>query len=425
MPALLGCIADDFTGATDLAGTLVRAGMRTVQMIGVPGPGKVPADVDAIVIALKSRTVPAADAVAQSLESLEWLRAAGCRQFVFKMCSTFDSTDEGNIGPVSEALLAALDTDFALVCPAFPRNARQVFKGYLFVGDGLLSESGMEQHPLTPMTDSNLVRVLDRQSRGPVGLLSCDTVRQGAGAVAAACEALRTSGVHLAIADTLGEEDLGVLATAARDHPLVVGASGIATGLAENFRRQDLLGHEAVADQLALPVGKAVVLAGSCSRATREQVARAAAHYPSIQLDPLRLAVNGDAVADVLGQVQEHLKEGPALIYSTSEPETLQAVQDKLGVTRAAAVIESTMADLARGLVAAGVTRLVVAGGETSGAVVGALGIRRLRIGTEIDPGVPWTLSLDEPAIGLVLKSGNFGGKDFFLKALGQRQCND
>ncbi len=418
MPALLGCIADDFTGATDLAGTLVRAGMRTVQMIDVPEADTVPADADAIVIALKSRTVPAADAVAQSLASLKWLQVAGCRQFVFKICSTFDSTDEGNIGPVAEALLAALDTDFAMVCPAFPRNARRVYKGYLFVGDVLLSESGMEQHPLTPMTDPNLVRVLDRQTRGAVGLLPYDTIQNGTAAVTAACERLHTEGVSLAIADTLAEGDFEVLAAAVAEHVLVVGASGIGTGLAGNFRRRGLLGHEAVASQLAVPAGRAAVLAGSCSQATREQVARAVAHYPAIELDPLQLAKGEDAVADVLIQAREYLETGPVLIYSSSEPEALQAVQNTLGAARAATVVEAAMASLARGLVAAGVTRLVVAGGETSGAVVKALDIRGLRIGTEIDPGVPWTLSLGEPAMGLVLKSGNFGSRDFFLKAL-------
>ncbi len=416
MPALLGCIADDFTGATDLAGTLVRAGMRTVQMIGIPEADTVSADVDAIVIALKSRTAPTAQAVAESLQSLKWLQAAGCCQFVFKICSTFDSTDKGNIGPVSEALLTALDSDFAMVCPAFPRNARRVYQGYLFVGDGLLSESGMEQHPLTPMTDPNLVRVLDRQTQGSVGLLPYDTIKRGAAAVTAACEHLRVEGTSLVIADTLAEDDLEVLATAASDHALVVGASGIATGLAGNFHCRGLLGHAAVAGQLTIPVGQGAVLAGSCSQTTREQVAQAAAHYPAIKLDPVQLAKDEDAVADVLVQAQEYLAAGPVLIYSSSEPKILQATQNKLGAARAAAVVEAAMAHLAQGLVAAGVTRLVVAGGETSGAVVKALDIHGLRIGTEIDPGVPWTLSLNNPAIGLVLKSGNFGSKDFFLR---------
>ena len=241
---LLGCIADDFTGATDLANTLVRNGMRTVQTIGVPASASgadVDTDADAIVVALKSRTIPARDAVAQSLAALRWLREQGCRQFVFKYCSTFDSTDAGNIGPVSDALLDALGSDFTIACPAFPENGRTIFRGHLFVADALLNQSGMEHHPLTPMTDANLVRVLQRQSASKVGLLRYDTVAQGTGAIGARIDALRGEGVRLAIADAISDADLLALGEACAALPLITGGSGIALGLPENFRRAGLL----------------------------------------------------------------------------------------------------------------------------------------------------------------------------------------
>ncbi|WP_340530526.1 3-oxo-tetronate kinase, partial [Cupriavidus necator] len=247
---LLGCIADDFTGATDLANTLVRNGMRTVQTIGLPDVGAVQdiGEADALVVALKSRTIPAVEAVARSLAALQWLRAQGCRQFVFKYCSTFDSTDAGNIGPVVEALLAALDSDFTIACPAFPENGRTIFRGHLFVGDVLLNESGMEHHPLTPMTDASLVRVLQRQSKSKVGLLRHDAVARGAQATAERIAALRTDGVRMAIADAVSDADLFTLGEACAGLPLITGGSGIALGLPGNFRRAGLLPQRRDAD---------------------------------------------------------------------------------------------------------------------------------------------------------------------------------
>ncbi len=418
MSVLLGCIADDFTGATDLAGTLVREGMRTVQMIDVP-TGPVP-EVDAVVIALKSRTTPVKDAIVESLSALAWLREAGCRQFFFKYCSTFDSTDKGNIGPVGEALLDALGDDFSIACPAFPRNARTICKGYLFVGDVLLNESGMQDHPLTPMTDANLVRVLDRQTKGAVGLVDYATVRRGALATMEAFSALRGDGTRFAVVDALDDADLKTIGEACADMDLVTGGSGVAMGLPENFRRQGLLEATETADRLTSIDGYAAVLAGSCSRATREQIAIMSRDHPALKIDPLALAKDESVAAQAIDWARPLLADGPLLIYASADPEEVQAAQAALGVERAGALVEEAMAEIARGLIATGVRRLIVAGGETSGAVVGGLGITGLRIGPEIDPGVPWTESLGETPLLLALKSGNFGAPDFFTKAFGQ-----
>ena len=417
MTAVLGCIADDFTGATDLAGTLVRAGMRSVQMIGVPAGPAEAVDAEAMVIALKSRTIPAAEAVAQSLAALDWLKAAGCRQFFFKYCSTFDSTDAGNIGPVAEALLEALGTDFTIACPAFPKNQRTVFKGHLFVGAVPLHESGMQDHPLTPMTDANLVRVLARQSKSEVGLVLFDRVRAGAEAIAADFAALRGRGVRLAIVDALDEDDLMKIGAACAELPLITGGSGVAIGLPENFRTAGLLGDPAAAGALPPIEGARAILSGSCSRATREQVRRAAECGPSFRIDPLALGAGEDLAAAALDWATPRLGAAPVLIYATAEPEAVKRAQDELGAARAGALVEEALARIAEGLVAAGVRRLIVAGGETAGAVVGRLGVTGLRIGPEIDPGVPWTMTLNDPPLALALKSGNFGAPDFFLKS--------
>ena len=416
---LLGCIADDFTGATDLANMLVRGGMRTVQVIGVPAADAELEAADAVVVALKSRTTPAAEAVSESLAALAWLRQRGCRQFFFKYCSTFDSTAEGNIGPVAEALQEALDCDFTLACPAFPETGRTLFRGHLFVQDQLLSESGMQHHPLTPMGDANLVRVLQAQSRGTVGLLRYDQVAKGPEAVRAAIDELRRSGHRLAIADALSDADLHTLGAACAELPLVTGGSGIAQGLPENFLRAGLLqAHDAAA--LDLPAGGEAVLAGSASQATNGQVAAwLEAGRPALRLDPLALARGDDSIDAALAWARE---QGQAvLIYATSPADEVKAIQRELGVARAGELVERALGLIARGLFDQGVRRLVVAGGETSGAVVQALGVQSLRIGAQIDPGVPATLGqvAGEP-LALALKSGNFGSHDFFAKALRQ-----
>ncbi len=420
MPVLLGAIADDFTGATDLCNTLVRRGMRTVQLIDVPAPGSAIPDAEAVVVALKSRTIPVAEAVDKSLAALAWLQRAGARQILFKYCSTFDSTDAGNIGPVAEALMAALDTDFTLFCPAFPEAGRTIYRGYLFVGEVLLSESGMRDHPLTPMRDPSLVRVLQRQSRGRVGLVPEAIVARGAAAIRDAFAALRKDGFSHAIADAIEDRDLEAIGEAAADFKLITGGSGIALGLPENFRRRGLLGDSAAADSLPAISGAAAVLSGSCSTATLAQVAHMRERAPVFTVDPIA-AAEGGVVPQALAWAKPLLGDQPILISATAPPDKVAEAQSRLGRERAGAVVEETLAAIARGLADAGVRRLVVAGGETAGAVVQALGVTGLRIGRQIAPGVPWTVSLPgrlgEPALALALKSGNFGAPDFFLRA--------
>jgi 3-dehydrotetronate 4-kinase len=419
--ALLGCIADDFTGATDLANMLVRGGMRTVQTIGVPSDGA-QIEADAIVVALKSRTIAAGDAVRQSLEALEWLRAQGCTQFFFKYCSTFDSTDKGNIGPVADALLEALGDDFSIACPAFPENGRTIFRGNLFVGDVLLSESGMENHPLTPMTDPNLVRVLQRQTKSKVGLIRYDTIAKGADAIRARIGELKRDGVRLAIADAVSDADLHVLGEALRDLKLITGGSGIALGLPQNFRAAGLLKYSEHAADLPKIAGKAVVLAGSASKATNAQVALWRESKPSFRVDPMALSRGEPVVQHAVDFAREHLdRNETVLIYATSSPDEVKAVQKELGVEKAGHLVEDALASVARQLRDAGCAKFVVAGGETSGAVVQALDVQTLRIGPQIDPGVPATQSIGangEALLALALKSGNFGTTDFFEKAL-------
>ena len=416
---LLGAIADDFTGATDLANMLVRGGMRTVQTIGVPTAETALPDCDAVVVALKSRTIPAADAVRQSLAALDWLKSRGARQFFFKVCSTFDSTDDGNIGQVADALLDALDERISVVCPAYPANRRTVFQGHLFVGEALLSDSPMRKHPLTPMTDSNLVRVLGRQSNHPVALVPWSIVGAGDTAITEALAALAAQGMRHAVVDAVRDEDLFALGAACRKKRLLVGGAGLALGLPENFRQASLLPERSGADALGEVGGAAAVLAGSCSEATRAQVADMASRHPTVMIDPLT-ADDPVALAEAaLGKASAALDRGETvLFYSSADPAAVTLIQQRLGLEHAATLVEQTFAHLARALVAHKVRRLVVAGGETSGAVVGALGVKALAIGPQIDPGVPWTRVLGPKPLLLALKSGNFGRTDFFTRAL-------
>lgn len=415
----LGVIADDFTGATDVASMLVRAGMRTVQLIGVPEADRATPDADAIVVALKTRTVPAADAVAESLAALRWLQRAGMRQCYFKYCSTFDSTPAGNIGPVTESLMASLGTDFTLACPAFPENGRTIFRGHLFVGDELLSDSGMRNHPLTPMNDANLVRVLQAQCRERrVGLIRHDTVSRGASAVQARVQALRDEGTSIAIADAIDNDALRTLAAACADWPLLTAGSGLALGLPAAYEQRGWIRPDAAAARLDPLVGHAAVLSGSCSQATLSQVKTwVDAGRPAFAIDPRSLA-RGDAVVDAaLAWAGDRIACEAALIYASAEPDALRSVQAELGAAQAGELVERCLAQIARALVGRGVQRLVVAGGETSGAVVNALGVTQLRIGAPICPGVPWTQAEGRP-LQLALKSGNFGGPAFFAEAL-------
>lgn len=420
---VLGAIADDFTGATDLANNLVRGGMRCLQVIGVPQEDIDLQEIDAVVVALKSRSCPADEAVDSSLAALAWLREQGARQLFFKYCSTFDSTDKGNIGPVSDALSEALCAAQTVMVPAFPVNGRTVYQGHLFVGDRLLNDSGMQHHPLTPMQDADLVRVLSRQTAHPVGLANRAVLAQGAAATRAHLAALAEQGVRHVICDSLDEQDLDVLAEATVTLPLVTGGSGLGQALPVQYRAQGWLAEITEPGCLQPASGSALVLSGSCSRATLAQVANFLANHPNggFALDPLSLAEGEKQYEQALAFALARLSQDtPVLIYASADPEKVTAAQQALGVARAGQLVEEALSQLAVTLVNEGVGRLLVAGGETSGAVVSALGITTLRIGEQIDPGVPWTqapLAGRDAPLSLALKSGNFGGVDFFTRA--------
>lgn len=425
MTIVLGAIADDFTGATDLANNLVRAGMRALQVIGVPVTPLQFENVDAVIVALKSRSCGAGEAVSQSLDALAWLQLQGARQIFFKYCSTFDSTADGNIGPVTDALLERLGTAQTVMVPAFPVNGRTVYQGHLFVGDRLLNDSGMEQHPLNPMTDADLVRVLSQQSRWPVGLLDHAVLKFGVTAAQTHLDQAKEKGLRHMICDSLDEGDLQIIAGAVVDFPLVTGGSGLGQALPAEYRRRGWLSHVPDAGQLEPASGAALVLSGSCSRATLAQIEKFLKHHPGFALDPLALAASDAHYDEALSFARCCFSRSePVLVYASAAADKVQQAQAQLGVAASGALVEAALAGLAKTLVAEGVGRLIVAGGETSGAVVSALGIEALRIGPQIDPGVPWTQARiagiegqDKP-LSLALKSGNFGAEDFFSRAL-------
>ncbi len=423
---LFGCITDDLTGATDLGAMLVRNGMRTVLLIGVPALGHPVPDADALVVALPTRTAPAAQAVSQSLEALVWLRDAGCRQFFFRYSPTFDSTEAGNIGPVGDALANALGCGFALACPATPERACTVYQGHLFVGATLLHESGMARHPLTPMTDANLVRVLGRQTPWPVGLVPFAIVEHGPAAVRDALTRLKEQGRHWAIADALGEAHLHTLGTAVANHVLVTGSTAMAAGLPENFRSSGLLKIQEAPGLLPPVEGASAVIAGSCARATLAQLGVARGSLAVLELDPFATPDAAELATQALAWAEGKLGTSPVVIATSALPDNVANLQRKLGREATAALVETTLATVAEGLVARGVRRMVVAGGETSAAVVNRLGVTSLRIGREIAPGVPWALAESagpagtKPALLMALKSGDIGAAGFFSEAFAQ-----
>ncbi len=421
MTLALGCIADDYTGASDLANTLTRNGLRTVQTIGVPRDDLALPDVDAVVVSLKSRSIAAADAVAKSRAADQWLRSRGVRHVLFKICSTFDSTDAGNIGPVMDALQADSGDAIVLVTPAFPGTARTVYQGNLFVGAVPLNESPLKDHPLNPMHDANLIRVLGRQSKSPIGLVDLASVAQGAEAIRARLAKLAADGVRAAIIDAVFDRNLEMIGLAALDHRLSVGASGLGLGLARGLVGSGLIAATTGSENAGAPVGGlAACLAGSCSQATLGQIAAAERIMPVLKLDPDKIVAGADEVQRALDWAGEHLAKGPILIASSSTPEQVAAVQARHGRDAAGHAIEQAMATLSEGLVRTGVRRLVVAGGETSGAVVDRLGIPGFLVGPEIAPGVPVLRAVGAGGDGmlLALKSGNFGGPGFFEDAL-------
>ena len=387
---LIGCIADDFTGATDLANQFVRAGLRVVQTIGVPQGGLVSA-VDVVVVALKSRTIAAEVAVEESLAAHRWLATLGCQQFYFKICSTFDSTAQGNIGPVTEALMRATGEDFVVCTPAFPENHRTVYQGYLFVGSQPLHETGMRDHPLTPMTDANLVRVMQAQ------------------------------GFQIAIADALSREDLLVLGQAVAGRRLVTAGSGLAIGLPQNF----VFTPSSVEDHFPRPQGASAIVCGSCSEATRRQVqAFIDAGGSAFRVDPMSVGDAALLAQKAIDWASPRLGNLPILVYSSATPEEVRRTQALWGQDQAGTSVEQALGQVAQAFVAQGVGQLIVAGGETSGACVQALGIDQLQIGPQIDPGVPWCFAGPNAGsahgLHLALKSGNFGSDDFFTKAFRQ-----
>lgn len=416
MSIRLGCIADDFTGATDLAGLLARSGAPVSLRIGVPDePPSQTAPFE--VIALKCRTAPVEEAVLECRRALAWLQQAGAKHFFWKYCSTFDSTPEGNIGPVAEALMADLGTDQTIYCPAFPENGRSIFMGNLFVGQQPLAESPMKDHPLTPMRDSNLMRLLKPQVTKPVGLVDRLTVAKGSQAIGSALEHLKADGIAHIVVDAVADEDLSLIAEACQAMPLLTGGSALAMPLPALYAAQGL-GDVTSGDTKKPNVSaSAIVLSGSCSAMTRSQVANYAAQAPSFHLDPHILAAEGPRQALVWLAAQS--EEAAPMLYASAEPHDVRSAQDALGVERAGQLVEDALATLAVAAREKGVRRFVVAGGETSGAVTKALGVTRLDIGVEIAPGVPWTYSQSAGVpIALTLKSGNFGSETFFSHAL-------
>ncbi len=411
---LLGCIADDFTGASDLANTLAKGGMATMQFVGVP-EGSAPLSCEAGVVALKSRTIPVADAVRQSLAACDWLLAQGATQILFKYCSTFDSTKEGNIGPVAEALIERLGADVAVVCPVFPATGRTLFNGHLFVNGVLLNESGMQNHPLTPMTDPDIRRWLRHQTRGEVGLVPFAVVRQGANAIRAALAAEAAAARRLAVVDAVGDDDLVAIGAAIDGAKLVTGGSGIALGLPANFRARGLLSGKGTS--FTPGHGPAAVLSGSCSNQSRAQVKAYTAKHPGLAVLPDDVMSGAMTVDQAFDHVMGRIGHAP-MVYSSADPAEVKAAQERHGKEAVAEAIEGFFGELAVRLADAGIARLVVGGGETSGAVVTALEVERFHIGPEIDPGVPALAAEGPRPIRLALKSGNFGAIDFYDKAL-------
>ncbi|VIO72237.1 hypothetical protein CI1B_38810 [Bradyrhizobium ivorense] len=417
----LGCIADDYTGASDLANTLTRAGLRTVQTIGVPPDDLALPEVDAVVVSLKSRSIEAGLAVTRSRAAEKWLRGRGAQHVLFKICSTFDSTDAGNIGPVMDALRADSADSIVLVTPAFPETGRTVYQGNLFVGAVPLNESPLKDHPLNPMHDSNLVRVLARQSKTRVGLVDLATLSRGADAVRARLKDLAAKEIGAAIIDAVFDRDLETIGQVALDHRVSVGASGIGLGLARALVAAGKAKSNAASAMPETAIGgPAACLAGSCSQATLQQIASAEKVMPVLHLDPDRVVAGKDEAQRALGWAKDRLFDGPVLIASSSTPDQVAALQSRHGRDAAGHAIEQAMADIAEGLVQSGVRRLVVAGGETSGAVVDRLRIPGFLVGAEIAAGVPVlrAVGANNGAMLLALKSGNFGGPQFFSDAL-------
>ena len=417
---LIGAIGDDMTGSTDLALMLGKHGLSVVQYIGVPSGDMKVENAHAAIIGLKTRTLSVDIAIEQSLSAYSWLNQNGAKQFFFKYCSTFDSTETGNIGPVTENLMNIMGEGITVVCPAFPENGRTVYHGHLFVGQDLLSDSGMRHHPLTPMKDANLVRFLGKQVSRPqeVGLVSFKDVNGGPQVIKKKLNTLKRMGIRFAVVDTLTNQHLFDLAKACSDLRLITGGSGIAMGLPGNFQSAGLLSEQGGLESLPALSGNALVIAGSCSEATQKQVAKMSKRYPSLQLNPSALIIGHQSVDNTIDWIKQQISSNSVLIYSTAAPEQVTEVQSKYGIEKTGEMLEGAFAQIALEMLGSGISKFIIAGGETSGAVVKALGIKALRIGPEIAPGVPWTFTATDPVVCLALKSGNFGEEAFFDTAL-------
>ncbi|WP_085909763.1 3-oxo-tetronate kinase [Kiloniella majae] len=427
MSIILGCIADDLTGATDLAMILVREGMKTVQVVGEPNTDTPAPDAEAVVVALKSRTNDAQEAISMTINSCKWLQSLGAKQIFFKYCSTFDSTDKGNIGPVTDALMSHLECSSTIACPAFPENKRTVYQGYLFVNDGLLSESSLRNHPLTPMKDANLKRILSSQSSATISNLYFEQIEMGHEVISQAIAGKETGPRTIHITDALNDNHLRSIGKACKDMKLVTGGSAVAQGLPLNFEEQGFLSSRKEEQPFSTPKGPSVILSGSCSEATRGQVNYAQNHIPSYCLDAVAI-LNNEAVAEEAVQwATDYITAGtPVLLYSSADPSVVKQIQSNQNQVNVGSRVEAVIGKIAQKLHALGASRFVVAGGETSGAVINALNVKTMSIGPQIDPGVPWTTTIvDKKPIALALKSGNFGTEDFFIKALNQLKQYD
>lgn len=410
----LGAIADDVTGGTDLASVLRRAGLTVVQSFGLPRSALPSAD--AVVISLKTRMAEVNTAAGQAAAAADVFSGLGATRLYFKYCSTFDSTDAGNIGPVIEVLLAKAHAPFTIACPAYPALGRTSYLGHLFVGDRLLSESSMRHHPLTPMADADLVRVLGRQTRLPVGLVPLADVERGEAAVRHRMDALASTGCRVALVDAVFDTHVDTIAAACADLPLVTGGAALGGALGKRIgMHQRLVQRRGAVVPIREPP---VVLSGSCSTATREQVRRLAEHVPSRAVEPLRLAEHPAELTNLIDWAREQSRRGSVLLFSTDRPESVHAVQTQLGREKAAALLDHAFGQIASALAANGARTFVVAGGETAGAVLESLDVAMIEFGDDVAPGVPWTYSIDPEGFTFALKSGNFGGPDFFLKAL-------
>jgi len=423
MTIKFGCIADDFTGATDIAGIIARSGTQVNLRIGIPANNRDLAPFE--VIALKCRTEPVDKAVSEALAALNWLRENGASRFFWKYCSTFDSTPDGNIGPVAEALMDALKTDQTIYCPAFPENGRSIYMNMLFVGDQPLSESPMKHHPLTPMTDSNLIRLLQPQVTQPVGGITLPTVRKGNTAVKAALKDAADKGTAHIVVDAVEAEDLATIVDSVVDFPLITGGSALALHLPSRYEADGLINKKASSQTMDIIEPGQLALSGSCSAMTLEQVERYRRLAATLEIDPLALASDDDTFDQYCDWVRSQSPAAPKLILASATPDRVQAIQRELGQEKAGTLIENCLASLALVAFDAGVRRFVVAGGETSGAITQKLGITQLQVFQEIAPGVPWTVAQCQgESVALALKSGNFGSRDFFSEAFTMLEKN-